>query len=355
MEIIHIINAGDKVVAEIADQLSNRVYTVSVFDNLFEFKRKCETEKPDIVFTADNLKEKSIDNLLSSIIQTCGQGNTPIIGLVTGEETQKNALDFFKHGAVDVIHPPYDLEEVVARLHLRIKESTVLQRFTSGAFFFNEAQEKEQAKRTGIFKFFESNNLEVGNVCIQNGRVVHATYGSLIKEDAFLQLACNSELKFSFEDTDEIPKSSINEGITNLLLEASKLKDEIKRQEGERDGELKSIIIDENRIARILASRVMKNMDFVCKITAPSEMTVRFMANFAPNVIILDYFDAEQILNKLWPTPRKNTDIPVIIYCDEDVKDINFTKIKNHDITATVYKNMLHKEIKSILQEAKIL
>jgi CheY-like chemotaxis protein len=355
MEVIHIINAGDKLVADMADQLSNRVYTVSIFDNLFEFKRNCEEEKPDIVFVADNLKEKSIDNLLASISKTCGQGNTPIIGIVTGEDNQKNVLDFFQHGAVDVIHPPYDLEEVVARLHLRIKESTALQRFTAGAFFFNEAQEKEHAKRTGIFKFFEQNNLEVGNICVQNGRVVHATYSSLIKEDAFLQLACNTDLKFTFEDTDEIPRSSIDEGITNLLLEASKLKDEIKRQEGEKDGELKSIIIDENRIARILASRVMKNLNFVCKITAPAEMTVRFMANFAPNVLILDYLDAEQILNKLWPTPRKDTDIPVIIYCDEDVKEINFTKVKNHSITATVYKNMLHKDIQAILQEAKIL
>jgi CheY-like chemotaxis protein len=355
MEVIHIINAGDKLVAGIADQLASRVYTVSIFDNLFEFKRKCETEKPDVIFVADNLKEKSLSDLLSSVSQAGGHGKTPIIGFVTGDENQKNVLDFFQHGTADVIHPPYDLEEVVARMHLRIKEATVLQRFTSGEFFFNEVQEKEHAKRTGIFKFFEHNNLEVGNICIQNGRVVHATYSSLIKEDAFLQLACNSELKFSFEDTDEIPRSSINEGITNLLLEASKLKDEIKRQEGETDGDLKSIIIDDNRIARILASRVMKNLNFICKITAPSEMTVRFMANFAPQVIVLDYYDAEQILNKLWPTPRKETDIPVIIYCDEDVKEINFTKIKNHCITATVYKNMLHKEIKTILQEAKIL
>jgi PleD family two-component response regulator len=355
MEIIHIINAGDKEIANIADQLSTRVYTVSSFDNLFEFKRKCETETPDTIFVADNLKEKNIGDLLASISQTSGHGKTPMIGFVTQEKNQERVLEFFQHGAVDVIHPPYDLEEIVARMHLRIKEATVLQRFTSGEFFFNEAQEKEHAKRTGIFKFFESNNIEVGNVCIQGGRVVHATYGSLIKEDAFLQLACNSDLKFTFEDTDEIPRSSINEGITNLLLEASKLKDEIKRQESDGDGDLKSIVIDENRIARILASRVMKNLNFNCKITSPKEMTVRFMANFAPQVIILDYYDAEQILNMLWPTPRKDTDIPVIIYCDEDVKDINFTKIKSHCITGTVYKNMLHKEIKSILQKLKIL
>ena len=116
-----------------------------------------------------------------------------------------------------------------------------------------------------------------------------------------------------------------------------------------------SIIIDENRIARILASRVMKNLNFVCKLTAPSEMTVRFMANFAPNVLILDYYDAEQILNKLWPTPRKDTDIPVIIYCDEDVNDINSVKIGKHKISSVLYKNLFHKEVNSILQKLHVL
>ena len=35
--------------------------------------------------------------------------------------------------------------------------------------------------------------------------MVSAAYGSLIKEDAFLQLACNEELRFVFEDTKPMP------------------------------------------------------------------------------------------------------------------------------------------------------
>jgi hypothetical protein len=83
-------------------------------------------------------------------------------------------------------------------------------------------------------------------------------------------------------------------------------------------------------------------------------MTVRFMANLAPRMIILDHHDAAKVMDMLWPNPRTEADIPVIIYCDEDVKDINFDHIKKHMVTGTVYKNKFHEEFGTILQKAKI-
>ena len=189
---------------------------------------------------------------------------------------------------------------------------------------------------------------------VKEGRVVSAAYGSLIKEDAFLQLACNDELKFVFEDVEDVPIANVNESITNLLMEAAKLKDEIKKQEGSNLYDLKVLIIDDNRIARIMASRVVKKMDYECKVTGPQEMTVRFMANFAPQLIVLDFEDAEDILNMLWPKPRTDSDMPVIIYCDEDVKDINFNEIGKHQISAVVYKNKFHDESKSLFEKVKL-
>jgi hypothetical protein len=84
-------------------------------------------------------------------------------------------------------------------------------------------------------------------------------------------------------------------------------------------------------------------------------MTVRFMANYAPQLIILDQQDAPELMGKLWPTPRTDADIPVIIYCDEDVKDINFDSINSHKISGTVYKSKFHEEFASILQGLKIV
>jgi len=354
MEKIFVISVISDDINTLVNQLKLRVKDVLTFDNLFEFRKHTEKEKPDVVLVADNLKEKKIEDLMKSIHALNVLDNTPIIGLVSCGEKAKG-IEFLKNGVVDAIYPPLLIEELMIRLDMRFEEIQLRQSFTAGEFFFNEAQEKEQGRRTGIFKFFNNDNTEIGNMAIKNGRLVHATYGSLIKADAFLQLSSNSNLKFVFTDKDDIQNSSIDEGITGLLLEASKLKDEIKKQETEQFDEVKFLVIDSNRIARIMANRVLKKLGFLCKVTSTNEMTVRFMVNYAPQVIIIDYADGEFIMDMLWPDGRKDDDIPVIIYCDEDIKDINSMQIGKHKAIFALYKNQFHKEIKSILQTLKIL
>jgi response regulator RpfG family c-di-GMP phosphodiesterase len=351
---ISFIGSPNTEISGLYDQLKNRNFEVSSFDTLFEFKKKTAREIPQLILVADNLKEKNTVDLLNSIQGIPEMNRVPIIGLVTSDDEQA-PIAFLQNGAVDAVRVPFNVEEVIVRIHLRMQESQLRQHFTSSQFFWNESQEKEQVKRTGIFRFFDSQNTEVGNVIVEKGRLVHATYGSLIKEDAFLQLACNEFLKFTFEDLDTSPQKTINESITNLLMEAAKLKDEIKKQEAESDSEIKVLVIDENRIARIMASRVIKNRGYICKVTSPTEMTVRFMANFAPQMLIIDHQDSLKVMNMLWPTPRTDEDIPVFIYCDEDMKDINFNNIKQHRVSGTVYKNKFHEEFNSILKKANII
>jgi DNA-binding response OmpR family regulator len=346
------LGAPDKELSNLHEQLKTRNYEISKFDNLFEFKRRLSKEQPDLVLVADNMKEKNIVDLLNAIQAIKGMVKVPIIGLVTNDDDHAS-IAYLQNGAADCIKSPFNIEELIVRIHLRIQESELKQHFTSVNFFWNEAQEKEQGKRTGVFKFYDDQNTEVGNISIKDGRMVFATYGSLIKEDAFLQLACNENLKFAFSDLENVSRTNINEGITNLLMEAAKLKDEIKKQESNISEELKVLVIDENRIARILASRSLKNMGYECKVTSPDEMTVRFMANFAPQLLVLDYQDAPKILDMLWPNPRTEADIPVIIYCDDDIKDINFNQIRDHAITNTVYKKNFHEEINTILQKVQ--
>ncbi len=351
---IVIISAPDKQVSSLADQLKARNFNISSFDNLFEFKKKIEKEIPELILVADNLREKNTVDLLNAIQGISQLRDVPVVGLVTISDKQ-DLIAFLQNGAVDAVRAPFNMEEMIIRIHLRIQESQMRQHFTSNTFFWNEAQEKEQGKRTGIFKFYDEQNTEVGNISVKDGRLVHATYGSLIKDDAFLQLACNDNLKFVFEDLKDIPGTTLNEGITSLLMEAAKLKDEIKKLEGDKPDEIKILVIDENRIARIMASRVIKKIGYECKVTGPKEMTVRFMANYAPHMIVLDQQDALKVMNMLWPTPRTDSDIPVIIYCDEDVKDINFDTINKHKISGTVFKSKFHEEFTSLLQKAKIV
>ncbi len=351
---IAIISAPNKQVAALADQLKARNFNINSFDTLFELKRKIEKETPELILVADNLREKNTVNLLNAIQGINQVRDVPVVGLVT-QASKQNIIAFLQNGAVDAVTAPFNMEEMIIRIHLRIQESQLRQHFTANTFFWNEAQEKEQGKRTGVFKFFDDQNTEVGNISVKSGRLVLATYGSLIKEDAFLQLACNDNLKFVFEDLEDVPGSSLNEGITNLLMEAAKLKDEIKKQEAEKPDEIKILVIDENRIARIMASRVIKKMGYECKVTGPKEMTVRFMANYAPQLIVLDHQNSLAVMNMLWPNPRTDNDIPVIIYCDEDVKDINFDNLNNHKISGTVYKSKFQEEFASLLQKAKIV
>jgi DNA-binding response OmpR family regulator len=351
---LFIISAPDKEVNGLQDQLKIKGFPSATFDNIFECKKRAAKETPVLLLVADNFKEKSIADLMSSLRKIDGLKAIPIIALIMGDR-KNSVIDFFEEGAIDAVYQPFNIEEVVARINLRINESRFQHHFTSNEFFWNEAQEKDQGKRTGIFRFYDVNNTEIGNIMVKNGRVVSAAYGSLIKEDAFLQLTCNEELRFVFEDTEDVPVANVNESITNLLMEAAKLKDEIKKQEGDNPEDTKVLVIDDNRIARIMASRAVKKMGFECKVTGPEEMTVRFMANFAPQLIVVNYEDAEAIMNMLWPKPRTENDIPIIIYCDEDVNDINFTSIKNHHVSATVYKKKFHDEVKGLFEKVNIL
>jgi len=351
---LFILSAPDKEVTELQNQLKTSGFTVSTFDTVFECKKRTAKEVPALLLVADNFKEKSISDLMGSVQKIEELRQVPIIALILNND-EDSVMDFFNNGVVDLIRQPFNVKEVVARINLRISESQLQHHFTANEFFWNEAQEKDQGKRTGVFKFYDVNNTEIGNIMVKDGRFVSATYGLLIKEDAFLQLACNEELRFVFEDTEHVPIENVNESITNLLIEAAKLKDEIKKQEGANPEEIKVLVIDNNRIARIMASRTVKKMGYECKVTGPQEMTVRFMANFAPQLIILDYDDAEKILNMLWPKPRTEDDVPVIIYCDEDIKDINFSKIGKHHISASSYKNKFHEEIKVLFENVNLI
>jgi DNA-binding response OmpR family regulator len=351
---LFILSAPDKDVTSLQNQLKASGFTISTFDNVFECKKRAAKEVPALLLVADNFKEKSNNDLMNSIQKINELKQVPIIALVL-DEKEDSVMDFFDNGVVDVVRKPFFAKEVVTRINLRISESRFQHHFTANEFFWNEAQEKDQGKRTGVFRFYDVNNTEIGNIMVKDGRFVSAAYGSLIKEDAFLQLACNEELRFVFEDTEEIPIKNVNESITNLLMEAAKLKDEIKKQEGQELEEVKVLVIDDNRIARIMASRTVKKMGYECKVTGPNEMTVRFMANFAPQLIILDYEDAEKILNMLWPKPRTEDDVPVIIYCDEDVKDIYFSNIGKHHVSASTYKNKFHDEAKELFEKVKLI
>jgi DNA-binding response OmpR family regulator len=343
--------ASNKEIDSIISGLNQHSFEGIAISSLFELKKRCSNAKADIIFVADNLKEKDINQLVPSILGSNETGGLPVIGITTTSGSLESTKAFFAHGAVDVIHLPADIEEIILRTQLRMQEAGIQNALTPNDYFFYEAQEKEQGKRSGIFHFYNQMKVKVGDISIIEGFVVCATYGSIIKEDAFLQLACSPVLSFRFEDKTDIKEGIIKVGITNLLLEAFKLKDEIKKQEIYSEDTLKGLIIDGNRIARLLANRALKDMQIESKVVGSNEFSIRLLARFTPNFLILDYSAAEKILDIIWHNGRTESDIPVIIYCDEDIKDINFSKIGKHIIDYVIYKKQLHLEIKEVLSK----
>jgi DNA-binding NtrC family response regulator len=346
---IYFLSAQNKLIDLLIKGLKTKSFEPILFSSLFEIRKYTEEEKPDALIMADNLKEKSLESLISSIMETPKLDGIPIIGLVTEDHSIDSVKTFFNNGAVEVIRLTTEIEEIYLRIRLRVQESGLRNVFTPNEYFFSEAQEKEQGKRSGIFHFYSPQKIMVGEIAVKDGKVVHATYGDIIKEDAFLQLACNGVLSFRFEDTDDIEIGKINASITNLLLEAYKLKDEIKKQENVLDEALRSLIIDNDRIERLLANRMLKLIGVNSKVVGVNEFSLRLMAQFTPSFLILDNKAAPKIMDLIWQNGRTSEDIPVIIYCDEEVKDINFSQIGKHQIDYVVHKKNLYLEIKSIL------
>ncbi len=288
--------------------------------------------------------------MLYSLQKAPETAGIPVIGITVTDNPSQAVLEFLRNGAVDALNENTVPEEAVIRAKLRIDEAVLRSALTPNEFFFSEAQEKEQGKRSGIFHFFNNQRVAVGSVHIKDGRVVHATYGSIIKEDAFLQLACNDNLSFRFEDRADIEDGTFSASITNLLLEAYKLKDEMKKQGAGPETELKGLIIDPNRIERLLANRVLKNMGIESKVVSDTDFTLRLMTGFLPNFIIVDCGCAESVLDRIWPEGRRSDNIPVIIYCDEEIKNLNSSFAGNHQIDKVVWKKDFQTQMKNIVR-----
>ena len=231
MEKVYILGAPNNYIDNLIKDLKNVSVNIEMANSLFELKKKAESGKPSAILVADNLKEKKVDELIHSLVEDEYTAELPLIGLTTSEDYIESTLTFFNNGTVDVIHLPAEIEETFARIKLRIRESSFQNTLTSNKYFFSEAQEKEQGKRNGYFHFYDHGRIKVGEIAVKDGMVVSATYGDTIKEDAFLQLACNPNLTFRFSDKADVKAEKIKASITSLLLEASKFNDEIQKQE----------------------------------------------------------------------------------------------------------------------------
>jgi response regulator RpfG family c-di-GMP phosphodiesterase len=351
MEYLYFFTAPEKQVDMLMHGLKAKSFECAATDILSDLKLKCEKNRPNAIILVDNMKEKDLKELVPNIRQIPTIADTPIIGITLEKSHLKATIEMFEGGVCDVIHLPIDLDEVVFRLHLRIEEAGLQNTLTPNDYFFSESQEKEQGKRNGIYHFYDKNRVKVGDISIKNGHVVAATYGSIIKEDAFLQLAVNDVLSYRFEVKEDISAGKMDASVTNLLMEASKLKDEIKKQQEYSSGEqLKGLIVDDNRITRLVTNRTLKNYQIESRVIGAKEFTIRFLGNFAPNFLIIDYKAAQSVMDMIWGAGKTGDDLPVIIYCDDDVKNLDFKNIDKHTVELVIHKKDLNLKVQSFFK-----
>lgn len=277
-------------------------------------------------------------SVLQSMLKNEATANIPVI-FVTAYFNTDEVVKGLEAGAVDAISKPFRIAEVIIRSKLRIAESKLKKRFSPIAYFFAEAQEKEQSRRTGVFEFYDKSRSKIGDVYIEDGKVVYATSKDAIKEDAFLQLASNRELTYLFQDDVHPPKRTLGAPITSLILEASKIIDELDAKELRNADEKRVLIIDRNRIPRILASRSLKAKGFATKVMSSEEITPEIYHHFDPDLLIIDHNEGQEILDKMMFGQQNARSIPVVSYTDqEQIDDTVLPRIGTYRIDAILSK-----------------
>ncbi len=263
----------------------------------------------------------------------------PVI-FVTGHFNPDEIVKGLEVGGVDAISKPFHIAEVLTRSKLRIAEAKLKMRYTPIAHFFAEAQEKEQSRRTGEFEFFDKQKNKIGDIYLREGKVVYSTSKDAIKEDAFLQLASMKNIRYVFTDASKPPKETLSVNVTSLILEASKIVDELDAKEIRDEDQKRIIVIDRDRIPRILASRALKTSGYQVMVTSPDEISQDIFSKFFPDAVVIDPVDCDMILNKVSLTNSENKAIPVIVYGDHDQLD-EFAKLNqsgSYNISAFVDK-----------------
>jgi DNA-binding response OmpR family regulator len=275
--------------------------------------------------------------------------NTPVVFTVENNDNDDIAKAF-ELGAVDGLTKPFKMSEMVARCKIRLAESKLRRPFTPIEYFFGEAQEKEGGKRTGVFKFYNNQTQQqIGEIYIEEGRVVFATYKNMIKEDAFLQLSSQKNAGFTYEDLSVIPKKTFSASLMSLMLDAAKIIDELQDKQQEAK---KVMIIDKDRVPRIVASRILSNEGFAATVLGIEDLNSMIIDKIKPDVMVIDHLDGESIMDKIWPEGHGSQDVPVIIYTTKDTIE-RVEKIGKHTVDGLVVKSQsqqsLVSEVKKIL------
>ncbi|MCB0833654.1 MAG: hypothetical protein KDC45_09345, partial [Bacteroidetes bacterium] len=114
------------------------------------------------------------------------------------------------------------------------------------------------------------------------------------------------------------------------------------------------LVIDKDRIPRILASRALKNGGYATMVTSPGEISQETFEKFGPDGLVLDHTDSETILKKLDLTKGGRTAPMIIIYSDQDHLDKfdGVQKIGSYEISSFISKTTIDQALAHTVYQA---
>lgn len=319
-ERILIVDDEPDAVEPLAKALQLGGYDVDIVGDGEDCLEKVKTTSYNLILLDIMLPRLNGYETLKRLHQDDATAYIPVI-FVTGHFNVEEIVSGLETGAVDAISKPFRIAEVITRAKIRMAEAKIKRRFTPVAHFFAEAQEKEQSRRTGSFEFYDKSRAKIGDIFIEEGKVVYATSKDAIKEDAFLQLASLRDATYMFQEETRPPRKTLSASITGLILEASKILDELESKEIRSETEKRILIMDNQRISRILASRTLKANGYSAMVTSSDEIGQETVDKYFPDLFLVDQNDFDTVSKKIRLTRPNGARIPIVIYSDADHLD----------------------------------
>ncbi len=239
-----------ELVLMVDDELDNRVmmryfleswgYEVELAGNGKEALDKVAERRPALVLLDLEMPVMDGFETCHRLKESPDTEDIPVI-MFTGLEATSDKVKGIRRGADDYVVKTVDPEEIQARVEMILRRSKRYEAkassdkgsSSSDAVLSGSLQDKNFPEAFQLaMAYGKSGSLVLkdgereGRVYLNDGNVVHATYGELEGEEAFFELSVWNEGQFSYVVGEPLPTSTIKTSGTSLLMEATRRMDE---------------------------------------------------------------------------------------------------------------------------------